>query len=939
MSTSFLLPNDLIVSTTNTKNIIYNKILELEKNGRVLFIFYDLNMSSIPTTITSNTFTRPSYIIYGNTINLNTLRRPISNFPTLFNSISYDTRRNYAPSGAPYKTITGSTMSASRTDCTNTNTCTGFYESGGMNTSYSFYNFSLDNITNIDAPETGIVHIKRNTRIGAYGVKIFAYITIPQSSQYRFFVTINDRIRLFINSFLILNSIETNTLSNSVYLSAGTYLIYIEKVAMSTDNDLNISVEHTPQTTKVISPIDSFIIHNYTLINNAINSRDNAIKNYCKGTSNLFLSNSICSNSLEKTDLLNNSVDTYCFEPTINLNLNTKKLNDNCKNIITSTDTKFNNNLKIQLKNNYKKWANKVVTDNQINNNYEPLLEYIDLLNPNETDFPFVDNIKNTCETNLKNKEFDIINQNTDLLCKKIYNRIYSSANQQNINKSIQQIKNNFCDPNQAIQNINDNKCLTEFKSKDDLSNALGQYCFPNGNSIRSSNGLFDNNCKQIYELPDLHVNTKANLSQLYNNWAKTTINTASTNNKFNEQDSILNEYVISQKPSATNLFIDSNNITNYCQTQIGDKFQADNNQNNLCNTLYSSPIYNNDTNIKKSIDNIKNNYCNKIIDSKVRYETDVNCKPEYSNLLKDTIKNRCIKNGTFQYSDNWCTNLSNDNINNINEPYISMSKSRTNDLQKEINTVLVKNYENNKILNNNNYDYALNYYSTIPDSNKKISDELLNQKLFDYCENIEPNFANDANSQCKGIYDKYKDNISVKTSKNKIQNRLCQLPNNISTENPDDGNSNAYNCKSTIFDTDNNLDKYASVVNSYCEKDNNITTEECQSYYNNIEEKILNSLNLKIKPVSQFVNNTEDINNYEDKIELSGFNNGDIIQEYSSEVENLKLMSNDDNYDIINLFLLLIFFIIITYLIYSCKCIPRIYKAFNKKKNNNNQE
>lgn len=838
-----LIPSDLIVNNTNTRTIITNRLLQLEQNGKVLFIFYDLRSPTLPTTITSNTFSNPAYIIYGNTIKFNAMQRPITNFPTLFNNV------------------------------------------------------------------------------GTYAVKIFAYITIPVSRQYRFFVTNNDRIKLFLNSFLILNSIETNNLSNTVFLSAGTYLVYIEKVALSNDNDLNINVEFNNNT----ALIDVFNLLSYTPITNAINTRDNATLEFCKPGTNLFLSNNVCSTSLQNNNLLNNSVNDFCFNPTLNLDSLTKKLTQNCRNIVTNNDTQFNTNLKNTLRNSYTTWANKVVTDNKINDNHDPLLEYIQLINPSQENFLFHSNISTTCENNLKNVAFDITNQSNDELCKQIYNRTYTGVQKTAVDSSIQQIKNNFCDPNQTIANLNDSRCITEYTTKNNLSDAIGNYCFPN-NLVKKVNNIYDPNCKSIHNIPTLNTDIRNNLTTKYNDWARNTINNTNTN--YSNEDMSLNEFIKDTKPNRQTLFGAVNNIptlastrlTNYCENQIDDKFQADPNQNNLCNSLYSSPTFNSDSNIKSSIDKIKTNYCTKIVDDKPRYETDPQCIPEYTNLLKNTIENRCIKNGSFNYSDKWCTDLSNENINNKMDPYINMTKSRTNDLQKEINSIVVQDYESGKVLNDNNYNFAIKQYSTISKSEKKLSDELLNNKLFDYCENIEPNYPTNPESQCKGIYETYNTEATIIESRNKMRDQLCQKDENILSDNDDNLSNNIFKCKTTIFDTTNNLNKFAPVVNAHCAKNNNISSSECQIYYQDIENKILDSLNLKINTPSAFTNNDDDVTNYDNRIELSSFQN--CLNDSSV---------NDDNYDFLYLLLLFLFIMVIIYFVTSCFT----YNKKSKKKNN----
>jgi len=115
------------------------------------------------------------------------------------------------------------------------------------------------------------------------------------------------------------------------------------------------------------------------------------------------------------------------------------------------------------------------------------------------------------------------------------------------------------------------------------------------------------------------------------------------------------------------------------------------------------------------------------------------------------------------------------------------------------------------------------------------------------------------------------------------MRDELCKLNENITTDNNDTNDNNIFKCKTTIFDTTNNLDKFAPTVNEYCNTGTNIaTSNECKDYYTNIENKILDALNLKINaaPVSTFSNkyyhtNSDMVEDYDKKLELSTFQNG----------------------------------------------------------------
>ena len=731
----------------------------------------------------------------------------------------------------------------------------------------------------------------------AYALKIFAYITIDNAGLYTFTTNAtNDKIKLFLNDFLVLDNITQTSSAADLYLNVGTYLLYIEKISPVSDATLTLKL--TPKSVATPVSINSYIKSNFRLLDNAKLSRDSAITTYCTPSANLFSTETtnICNTSLNETDLLNNILlNTHCFPAAggIAKNTTTNKLSDNCKT--TYNKTGLNTTIKNNFNSKYQTWANKVVTDNTINNNKDALEEYLDVRTPNETDFSFANNIKTYCENDSEvKKNYNVTTQTGNNLCKKIYGRTYTGTNKTNVDASIQQIKNNFCDPSQTITNIKNPDCINEYKNKDDLKTSIANYCFPtdaNGRYLFKNNndGKYNTNCRDIHRQTSLNTNIKTELDTQYHNWAsKVATNTTTT---FADHDAALNEYINDMKPTQAQLFSSSNTVTDkltsYCETQISPnntKYVADNNTTNMCNTLYNNATLNVHPKIKSSIDKMKTNYCTANgADGKPRYETDANCKNEYSNLLSSTLTTRCVPNNTFTYSDPWCVSTSNTNINSTSAPFTTMRTARTNALKNEASKIEVKDYTDKKFLNNNNYLYATNTYNTISDpANKKLSDDLLTTQLFQYCENKEPNYPTDPNSQCKGIYDTYKTNVAVTTSRNQMRDQLCKLNTNITTDNNDTNANNIFKCKTTVFDTTNNLEKFAPTVNTYCNTGTNIaTSNECKDYYTNIETKILGALNLKINaaPVSAFSNkyyntNSGMVEDYDKKLEFSNFQN-----------------------------------------------------------------
>jgi len=736
------------------------------------------------------------------------------------------------------------------------------------------------------------------TLTNAYALKILAYITISTDRIYTISTNAtSDKIKLYLNNFLTLDNISSSMSSVDIYLNVGIYLLYIEKIAAPTDQSLTLKL--TPKGTPEVS-IDTYINTNFTLIANATSSRDTAITTYCSKSANLFSTDTtnICNTNLNSAPLLSNVLLNSCFPASTGILKNTtgtniNKLDDNCK--ATYNRSTLNSTIKNDFNTKYQSWANKVVTDNVITSNKDALEEYLDTRNPTETDFPFGTNISVYCENDPEvRKNYNVITQTGNKFCKTVYGKTYTGTNKTTVDNSIQQIKNNFCDPTQTTANITTNDCSYEYKNKNNLKTAISSYCFPTtatGRTLNknSNNAKFHSNCQTIYQLPNLNSDIKTELDTQYQNWA--TGVTTNTNTKFPDHDAALTEYIVTKNPTQQQIFGTTPTVTdtliNYCETQISpnnNKYVADNNNNNLCNTLYNNATLNTHVKIKASIDKMKTNYCTTNgTDGKLRYETDANCKNDFTGLLSNTLTNRCVPNNTFNYNDNWCVTTSNNNINETMVPFSTMRTARNTALKNQVSSIEVKDYLNKKILNNDNYTYATTTYNTISDpANKKLSDELLTKQLFQYCENKEPNYPTDPNSQCKGIYDVYKTNVAVKTSRDIMRDTLCKNDANITTDIDDTNTNNTYKCKTTVFDTTNNLDKFAPTVNAYCTKNDNIATStECKNYYTNIENKILTALNLKINsaPISSFSNKyyqtkSDMVEDYDKKIELSTFQN-----------------------------------------------------------------
>jgi hypothetical protein len=872
---TFLIPSDIRVSATNLATTAIQNVRNLETtNAKVFAIVYTLSDYNLPTSFDNTLFTTPKYVEYRSSINY-------SNYVYQL----YDTRKYLAIYRSNIMSnITNNTLKTT-TDVLNQTQYSAVNSAGGAG-SFTVLRGPFDTAY---INSNGDEYIVKN----AFAQKIYAYITISTGSIYK--ISSSDNIRIFFNNYLVFTNTSGTNKSSDIYLNTGTYFVYIEKYSHSTDGDLNITLN--PATDTATSPIDRYLSPNYTPFTTATTSRDNSLVNFCDTGNNLYATNNICNTSLTNTPLLATTLLNKCIPSNVLTKDSTNQtMNSNCLSIYNrsrTTPSTLNSAIKTNFDTAYDTWATSVINNNNIknatNDNVEALAEYLNIRGPSETQFGFPTNIQSYCETNIN--EYDVLTSSNNL-CKGLYSRTYTNTtNNNNKTTSIQNIKNKFCNPNLNSSNITNANCTGEYnKNNPFLGDEWAKFCFganPTTNPTLPSTGLSDT-CTTLLTNTNTNQAIKDKITVPWAKWGIDTI--AKDQNILTTNDTALRQYNDTRNTDLTGAFgqtrTPTDTLINYCQGKYGDNFNPPNeNTSPLCNLLYTNSRYTSDPKITDSTVKMKRNYCTKIgTDGKPRYETDTNCKKEYTtDILSTTINDRCVKDGKFQYTDTWCVSNSNNNINSTSSPYKEMREARTNNLSTAISNIKVQKYTDNKFLNDNEYTYAINQYATTTD--KKLPEQLLTSKLFDYCENQEPNYPIDPNSQCKGIYNKYNNDSLIKNSQKKMQESLCKrsenILNDIKTQPLDPTTNlpttNIYNCKDTIFNTSlPNLDLYASTVNSYCNADK-ISSTECQTYYNDIENKILTSLNLKIsQPTSSFANKlNKNIHDYERDIELSGFENG----------------------------------------------------------------
>lgn len=512
----------------------------------------------------------------------------------------------------------------------------------------------------------------------------------------------------------------------------------------------------------------------------------------------------------------------------------------------------------------------------------------------------------------------------------------------------------NYCDTNNLF--TSGNVCDTSLKSNDLLNNRVQNACFNKGTKkdilteTKDGKTLFHSNCKKIINDSTINKNISDNAKENYHKWANKVVN----DNKINENKDRLEEYLNILNPDQQTFTL-NNNLINYCETNSKDSYNIPTNDI-LCNSIYNRTYSENNLTTKNnSINKIKTNYCtSNDASGKPRYENDPLCKNDYTTLLKDTIQSRCIQGGKYKADDQWCNTLIDNNIKSTQDPYKTIISTRNKLIESQITSAT--STQTTPLLDDNTYNYVIGKYNE--STSKKLPEELLNQKLYDYCETKETNYPTIDNSQCKGIYNKFSTNQGIIDSQKRMQESLCQLSTNITTSNPKDGKTNAYLCKDTIFNTSDNLAKFATTVATHCAT--NINSPECTNYYKDIEDKILQQyIQPNVIPVSKFSNINKDTSLHEyQNVVLESYENGtasteaNLSTESNSSTEanssantttdistemiesevvpiesNLIILSENDNYDSMYWILLFIFFLLIITLIYSCSC--------NKKKTN----
>lgn len=120
------------------------------------------------------------------------------------------------------------------------------------------------------------------------------------------------------------------------------------------------------------------------------------------------------------------------------------------------------------------------------------------------------------------------------------------------------------------------------------------------------------------------------------------------------------------------------------------------------------------------------------------------------------------------------------------------------------------------------------------------------------------------------------------------MRDSLCRTSDYITTNDANDGTTNAYKCQDLVFNTNNQQIKYYSNdIGKYCSTGDNLKSTACQNYYNNIEDMVLKELG--IVSASTF-NNKE---NFE-SLELSN-NSYTLDDNLNNNIEEPIILNTDE--------------------------------------------
>lgn len=556
-------------------------------------------------------------------------------------------------------------------------------------------------------------------------IRIFSFINITTAGEYVFKST-NQNIKVHLNNFIILDSTRNETFYPSdnhaqcnewsrwnptecsvnpfymqrnclrtcssvlnqrsslpVFLPIGVYNLYIEVIVNQTndmslnlDYDILPAVQSTPRVALALKSINTLIGIPYTLIKNAITSRDTGIKSFCSVETNLtnLTPGTPCHTNLRaNSNVLQETAFKYCYPDG-----KTPKMDAFCTHLYSAADI-------------YELTRNDILEGLlvYINTNL-PLVSAInqDLINksinslkqPETTkilkgliDNRINDTITTFCETYFTDDKFNPDGTTGTHLCSNLYIDFKDNTL---INKSLDNMKYKYCtkidSTTKKPRYESDPLCTTSAISNGLLFNDISKRCTVN--NVWQMNDPFCNT------LVDNNINRTDNLKSLVdskNRYLQNQIRDIKPNDKLPATiDTNLVNYATTVYNKFNNKKLSDDllrqNLLDYCE--INDPKLS----NSPCKPLYTT--YGTETQIVSSKNKMKDTNC-QLSDNLLTTNTDAVAIAENRNDCRNLVFNTKGDINTINKFNNTVNKYCSDSNNIVNEP----CKTYYTDIEKKL--------------------------------------------------------------------------------------------------------------------------------------------------------------------------------------------------------------------------------------------------------------
>jgi hypothetical protein len=552
-------------------------------------------------------------------------------------------------------------------------------------------------------------------------IKIFSFISITTAGNY-IFKSLNRNIKVYLNNFLIIDSTkgdnfypqDTNPSCNEwaqrnpsecvvnpivmqdiclnacsrqfnhngslpIFLPVGTYNLYIEVIVNQTNDPiLNLEYDMIRSGQQLaLKSINTLLSQTtYTIIKNAINSKNTSITNFCSNDTNLTSTTvgSLCHNSVrEANDFIVPVVQKYCFPDS-----NNPKTDVYCTNMVSSKDVYQKiRDLLISLYITYITTnLPKVSTTNQ-----DTINKSINILKGARTTAEIQkgieqhvnDTVTTFCESYFTDDKFNPDGTTSSHLCSNIYSDFKSLPK---VAASMDNIKLKYCTKIDATTKKpryeSDASCTTNTMQTGLLYDTITKRCIVNNTwqiNDQFCNSLVDNNINRTDKLQNL-VNSK-------NQYLQTQIRSIKPNEKL---PSSINPQLVSYATTVYNKFNNKKlsddllrqNLLDYCE----------NNDTRLldtpCKPIYAT--YNTENQIVSSRNKMKDTNC-QLSDNILTSNTDNVAVAENRDNCKNLVFNTSGDINTINKYNNTVNTYCSTGENIINDT----CKTYYNDIEKKL--------------------------------------------------------------------------------------------------------------------------------------------------------------------------------------------------------------------------------------------------------------